>query len=259
MTENPSTAADPITGVDEHAALADTGRGHWETDPEDPEFEVWVVDPPRTTPEAAAKWDAMLEENDSARCVAHKKTGERCRRLAIKGATVCRVHGGASGHVRRAARARLEMAADRMAKELLKIAVSDEAPDHVKLAAIKDALDRAGLSAKTAVEVSVDPKPFEGILEAVMSGGSRAESRARRGDTAKDRAPDAAPDWIDAELVEVQHHDDTPTITPRLTPRHHDEPRPVAGEGSSAETGMLDLADALDQLHGHTPPRKGQR
>lgn len=141
-------------------------EGRWVPDPDDPEFEVWEELGPRTSPEAAAEWDAMLAKNDAARCVAHKKSGERCRRLAIQGATVCRAHGGASGHVRRAARVRLEMAADRVAKELLKLAVSDNAPDNVKLAAIKDALDRAGLSAKTAVEVEVGPsKAFEDVLE----------------------------------------------------------------------------------------------
>ena len=199
----------------------------------------------------------MLEENDTARCVAHKKSGERCRRLAIKGATVCRVHGGASGHVRRAARARLEMAADRMAKNLLKMAVDDDVADGVRLAATNSALDRAGLSAKTAVEVEVGPtKGFEQILSAVMQGGTRAESRSRRGDSAEGTDDDPGnADWIaeelavvDAEVVE-EGASSAGSAAP-LAPRYdHAEPPQPAGA-----TGFMDLADALEQLHRTAPP-----
>lgn len=42
------------------------------------------------------------------RCHAHsKRSGERCRRLAIPGGTVCIMHGGAAPQVARAARRRL--------------------------------------------------------------------------------------------------------------------------------------------------------
>ncbi|BDH56579.1 hypothetical protein MTP03_15180 [Tsukamurella sp. PLM1] len=128
------------------------------------------------------------------------------------------------------ARVRLEMAADRMAKELLKIAVSDDAPDTVKLNAIKDALDRAGLSAKTAVEVEVGPsKAFEDVLGAVLSGGSRAASRAERG---VPDAEDANRDWLDGEIVDAQATDlDDEAPAPRPRPARSRRPRRHATRG----------------------------
>ena len=40
----------------------------------------------------------------------------------------------------------------------------------MKLTAIRDALDRGGVSAKTAVEVEVSAKPFERVFDAIESG-----------------------------------------------------------------------------------------
>jgi hypothetical protein len=68
-----------------------------------------------------------------------------------------------------------------MARELLRMATDDHVADSVKLAAIRDALDRAGLAARTAVEVEVGPpKPYEVLLERIEAG-SRAEYRRRIG------------------------------------------------------------------------------
>jgi len=68
-----------------------------------------------------------------------------------------------------------------MARELLKMAIDDNVADSVKFAAIRDALDRAGLAAKNAVEVEVGPlKPYEVIFERIEAG-SRAERRRRIG------------------------------------------------------------------------------
>jgi hypothetical protein len=56
------------------------------------------------------------------------------------GARVCRYHGGAAKQVVRAARVRLQNAAEKMARELLGMATNPDVSDPVKLAAIKDAL-----------------------------------------------------------------------------------------------------------------------
>ena len=98
-----------------------------------------------------AGWDPLKRGNPQ--CTARsKRSGERCQKAAMSGTNVCRNHGGAAPQVRAKAKRRLEEAADRMAKQLLHMATDDSVSDAVKLAAIRDALDRAGLKPTTTVE-----------------------------------------------------------------------------------------------------------
>ncbi|OBA97217.1 hypothetical protein [Mycolicibacterium fortuitum] len=116
------------------------------------------------------------------KCTAHKTNGQPCERWAIAGGRVCPSHGGRAAQVRRKARQRLEEATDRMAKELLRMAVDPGVSDAVKLRAITEALDRGNLSAKTEIEVSA--KPFEQIAESAamtLEITSRAEFRRAQG------------------------------------------------------------------------------
>ena len=57
-----------------------------------------------------------------------------------------------------------------MAKALLGIATDTNVPEGVRLAAVKDALDRGGIQAKTAVSVEVSAKPFELVFDAITAG-----------------------------------------------------------------------------------------
>jgi hypothetical protein len=154
----------------------------------------------------------------SKKCTAHsKRTGAPCNNAPVAGLTVCRMHGGATKAAREAARRRLDEAADRLANKLLKIALDDGASEATQLAAIKDALDRAGLSAKTAVEVSVGVKPWEALAEKIVGFATttRAESRALRGipdndyETASATNTSAPSDGeiVEAEIVEDQSTD----------------------------------------------------
>lgn len=90
------------------------------------------------------------------RCTAHRRNGDACKNAAVKGASVCRVHGGSAPQVRRAAAVRLLMAADSVAGELVKIALSKTASDATKVQAIFGILDRAGLSPRQQIDVDVE-------------------------------------------------------------------------------------------------------
>lgn len=208
--------------------------------------------PPSQGPKEVV-WGDGRKPDPNRICSAHRTNGEPCRKTALRGTQppLCVSHGAGAPAVRRKARIRLEMAADRMAKELLGIATNSDAPPAVKLAAIRDALDRAGLSAKTAVDINVGPTPaFETILADMVSGGSRAESRARRG--VQDEASDPQNDWIaeelhiiDAEVIEEDNKPTPPTPAPaQPTPT----PQPESG------SGLMDYETALDQLRASAPP-----
>lgn len=103
-------------------------------------------------------------------CTANRRNGEKCLNYAIKGATVCRMHGGSAPQVRAAAQVRLLMSADKLMAALLKIALNEKVPLQHRLVAIRDGLDRADLGGKTSVEVTVEKgKTFEDFVgEAII-------------------------------------------------------------------------------------------
>jgi hypothetical protein len=178
-------------------------------------------------------WAKHRNEN---RCVAHRKNGDECLKAAIRGANVCRFHGGAAGHVRRKARERIELAADRMARELLGLATGAES-EAVKLNAIRDALDRGGLGAKA--EVSLELKPWEQLMGDIagIATLSRAEHRARQGRPLLEQPPLA--EVIDAEVV---------------GPPTEDGP-----ENGSRSTGdAMRAAEADDVAEGEITPGSGE-
>ncbi|MGW0172732.1 hypothetical protein ACWDUM_02685 [Rhodococcus sp. NPDC003322] len=202
-------------------------------------------------------WKDGRTPDPSRICTARRTNGEPCRKTAIKGGTVCMTHGGAAPAVRAKAQTRLVMASDPAARELIRMMKDPNVSDSVKLRAAETILDRAGLSAKTAVSVEVGPsKPFEEILTTALSGGSRAESRAARGieekavpdwladelDTARAVDADDAPDVLDAEVVEVDDHP-VPALAPEPT-----SPEPAT------DNGLMSMEDALAALRRTSPP-----
>lgn len=82
----------------------------------------------------------------NVRCKAHKSTnGEPCKNFAIRGAVVCRNHGGATPQVKRKAKERLADLVDPAIAKLQRL-IEDEISS-VALGACKDILDRNGLGA----------------------------------------------------------------------------------------------------------------
>ncbi|WP_131822133.1 hypothetical protein [Mycobacteroides saopaulense] len=197
--------------------------------------------------EATGRWKNA--RHPERRCVAHKKNGDRCGHPARRGTTVCDFHGAKAGHVRRKAKQRLEEAADRMARQLLGMATNDDVSDSVKLAAIRDALDRAGVSTKSELELSVkEPKPYEQIF-AGMAAQTREQYRAN----AHPPAPLALPpggaeeDVVDAEVVP-----ETPPSAPVASlphENHGDGPDSSTAASTPSQGGQLvPLEDAQAQV-----------
>ena len=293
MSENNSNTNDSASAG--YGLVFEDGElGRWVADPSDPGFEVWepanagavvvVEDDTGAMSEddvqlATRGFDAHRKPkevvwSDGRRpdpnrvCTARKTNGEPCTRIAIAGGNVCPAHGGLAPHIQAKARARLQGAADRMAKRLLKIADDENIPPAVQLAATKDALDRAGLSAKTAVEIEVGPsKGFEQILDAVISGGSRAESRSRRGEP-NDTTDIGNADWIVDELgiIEAEIVDDLAPFRNHPAPATDNEPpafmpsneSPADGPAAEYQTGsgLMSMEEALSQLRATPIPQQ---
>ena len=83
-----------------------------------------------------------------------KSTGKRCVRAPIAGSTVCRVHGGAAPQVRAKARERLLALVDPALCELDKL-LRKAKMEPVRMAAVKDILDRCGYKPTDEVNVNV--------------------------------------------------------------------------------------------------------
>jgi hypothetical protein len=135
------------------------------------------------------------------------------------GGNVCRAHGGAAPQTRAKAQRRLQQAADVLVQRLLGLALDADTPDAIALQAIRDALDRAGLGAKQALELSAKPlAPWEEMMgdfaNISRERHEALERLARRGEQlpAAFLSDLARPDIMDAEVVPVQEvHADRPS------------------------------------------------
>ena len=88
------------------------------------------------------------------KCSAHTSAGAECKAQAIRGATVCRVHGGMAPQVRNAARARILEALDPAAAELVRIALNAKS-EQVRVQAIKELFERAGFGEPKRMDITL--------------------------------------------------------------------------------------------------------
>lgn len=109
-------------------------------------------------------------KNPERRCTATvRSTGERCKRAAIKGGTVCTSHGGKAPQVQKKARERLAELVDPFIGELRRIVLESDADDSVKLRGIVALLDRTGYGPGAKIEVGVTK--WDALLEEAAHAG----------------------------------------------------------------------------------------
>jgi hypothetical protein len=165
---------------------------------------------------------AMLGLPD--RCVAHKKNGDQCRLRPMTGSAVCQKHGGMAPQVRRKAAERLALASEIAAERMVAFMVDPEVPYAVRLAAMKDVLDRADVKGKTTVELEV--KPWEELLDGIVaevSEDANVRKFERPGDLMvvnAERVDDYAIDNADYSTPEAAGVELPDTWTPRTEEPH---------------------------------------
>jgi hypothetical protein len=156
------------------------------------------------------QWWQEVASPNIHRCVAHRKNGNQCRHAAMNGATVCQTHGGRAPQVKLKAKQRLEEATLKNAKYLLEMCADTMIPEGVRLAAIKDALDRGGLGAKSSMEIEVSAKPFEKVFTKIVSGPRTIEGEI------VDEPEEEQPGSLKARLLMRNEVDEYSDVVPRV-------------------------------------------
>lgn len=89
-----------------------------------------MSDGKRHAPKGPIKGSSPIEgQTHDGRCRAHSsRTGEPCRRQAIRGATVCRTHGGAAPQVQAKAKERLAALAPKAIRVMDNLLERDQFP-----------------------------------------------------------------------------------------------------------------------------------
>jgi hypothetical protein len=103
----------------------------------------------------AATLPMSRDTHESVHCSARSsQTGEPCKRWASHGTTVCTSHGAAAPQVKLAAEERIRALVDPALTRLANL-IDHADNDSVRLAAVRDVLDRAGYAAKQQIEITI--------------------------------------------------------------------------------------------------------
>ena len=96
-----------------------------------------------------------MADEEKRQCVARNRQGERCKRAPIPGGAVCNLHGGKAPQVIANAKLRLAAMVD-PAIGVLDTLLRKSKVDAVRLAAVKDILDRNGFKPKDELDVDLN-------------------------------------------------------------------------------------------------------
>ena len=135
-----------------------------------------------------------------------------------------------------------------LVQRLLSLALDGDTPDNVALSAIIAALDRAGLSVKTAGTVEVSVKPFERVFDAITAGPRDPEQPALEAPNDEDR--------LDAEAIDVEIVD--PEADPSLGLDAEDAEIVDAGYTDAEDTQAQPLGTTTTTPPGGRSPLSGQ-
>lgn len=164
-----------------------------------PEWQLWTDFGDDGMTAVNRSWRVRWVPPEERRCHARGvgKTnpwqGNRCTQRALKGARVCRFHGGNLPNVKKAAQTALAMAALPAAEALIHIAIKKKGvSDADKLKAIIQILDRAGIEGKQTVTLEL--APWQATLQSIY-----ANSLAQEGEEVPGRELE---EGVDYELDE---------------------------------------------------------
>jgi hypothetical protein len=104
-------------------------------------------------------------------CKAHRKNGERCKNPPIRGAEVCRYHGGGSKFARDKANERLLEMVMPALNRIRRIILNPKTSDEVALKAAREILNRTGFSERFALTVGADTT-FEDVIAEITEDRS---------------------------------------------------------------------------------------
>lgn len=108
-----------------------------------------------------------VKDLDRVECGAKTSDGDPCKNPPMLGGKRCRMHGGAAPQVKAKAQERLLEGVPKMLRMLKQLASDEAIPPAVRLAAIKDWLDRAGIDRK--IEVEVTSSSFEQLIAGAIA------------------------------------------------------------------------------------------